>query len=100
MWKISQILIVRYTTFIPSIASQLTHCYIILLDIEFDDSTKLLLELLHWKSKGSTSNHNFQRLRNILVLQIKLPAMSTTVAQLQSITGIQCHKVHCCENQY
>jgi len=25
--------------------------------------------------------------------------MSTAVAQLQSITGIQCHKVHCCENQ-
>src|SRR2546429_5947369 len=53
MWKISWILIVRYTTFMPSIAPQLTHCYIILLDIEFDDSTKLLLELLHWKSKGA-----------------------------------------------
>src|SRR6266480_1119071 len=76
-WKISRILIVRYTTFIPSIAPKLTHYYIILLDLEFDDSTKLLLELLHWKSKGSTFNHNFQRLRNILALQIKLPAMST-----------------------
>src|SRR2546429_7032422 len=99
MWKISWILIVRYTTFMPSIAPQLTHCYIILLDIEFDDSTKLLLELLHWKSKGSTSNHDFQKLRNILAPRIKLPAMSTTVMQLQSITDIQCHKVHCCENQ-
>ena len=25
--------------------------------------------------------------------------MSTAVVQLQSITGIQCHKIHCCENQ-
>src|SRR5205814_8621226 len=35
----------------------------------------------------------------ILASRIKHPAMSTAVVQLQSITGIQCHKVHCCENQ-
>jgi len=68
----------------------------IILDLDFDDNTRLLLELLDWKTTGGTSERGFKRLCAILKGRINLPALSTAVSQLQGLTGIKCTKIHCC----
>jgi hypothetical protein len=66
--------------------------------MEVDDSSKLLIELMHWKSIGGTSDRGFQRLRKILESRFELPSIHTALLHLQTRTGFQCRRIDCCKN--
>ena len=63
---------------------------------KIESDLKFMLDILHWKATGGTSNRGFKQLKHILRKKVELPSLATAFRRLCETTGLKCQRLHCC----